>query len=109
MTQYNHLSDNQLAFRVRTRDGEVIDPHTMWLKVHLQCGGRKFTAVNDPQGQSQHCHIDGDAVIVDIPGKAFYKGEIEYMIEIREDSPYFADGHKNIFPTEYATTNIEMI
>jgi hypothetical protein len=110
ITQLSYLSDNQLRMVVHSLEGERIDLSATWLRIHLQCGGKSFTAVHDPLGNdSKYCHVDGLALVVDIPSKRLGVGIIEYMIEVREDSQYFADGYKNTFPLEYSQTNIEIV
>lgn len=110
MTQLNHLSDNQLRITPRDLDGTPVSPATNWMKVYLRSGDRTFIATNDPQGaDTKFCHVEGDKLVVDIPGKRLNVGIVEYMIEVREDSPYFADGYKNTFSLKYSPTDIEMI
>ena len=105
----NRLSDNQLCVTIYTLDKEVVNPEAMWLKIYLRCGDRKFVAVNDPQGNSLRCHIENGKLLVDIPGKSLPPGELELMAEVRESSPHFADGYKNIFSTQYQPINIELV
>ena len=110
ITQISYLSDNQIRMVVRSQEGERIDLSAIWLRIHLQCGGKSFTAVHDPLGdESKYCHVDGIALVVDIPSRRLGLGIVEYMIEVREDSQYFADGYKNTFPLEYSQTNIEIV
>lgn len=111
MTQLSYLSDNQLRFVIKTDDGDIIDPRTTWCRVHLKSGGSNFVATNDPFGDgTKRCHIDESGVLViDIPSKKLEKGVVEYMVEVREDSPYFDDGYKNTFPLSYTQTDIEIV
>lgn len=111
MIQLSYLSDNQIKLTsLKAEGGEVeINPATEWLKIHLRCGGRSLSAVNSDT-ERKYCHIDTDGkLVLDIPSKAFNGGELEYMIEVREDSDYFKDGYKNTFPKEYKPTGIEIV
>lgn len=110
MTQLSYYSDKQLKFVVRTVDGDLVDPNTTWLKIHLRCGGSTFYAVNDPFGdETKRCHIEDGVLVVDVASKKLQRGTVEYMIEVREDCQYFKDGYKNIFPLDYTLTEIEIV
>ena len=91
-------------------DGALVAPSTQWMKVYLQSGGKTFTAVNDPTGEEgKYCHVEGDKLVIDVPGKRLGIGILEYMIETRETSRYFADGYKNTFPLNWKQTDIEIV
>lgn len=96
MTQLNALSDQQIIITSLTANGSEIqvNPETEWLKIHLRCGDRVLTAVNDGEN-SKYCHIEEGVIVLDIPAKTFRSGVLEYAIEVREESPYFKDGYKN--------------
>lgn len=111
MVQLNCLSDNQIKITSLKAEGGAIDLdlNAEWVKIHLKCGGKKFVAVNDGVN-SKNCHIDVDGkLVVDIPGRTFGRGVLEYMVEIREDSPYFSDNYKNTFSIEYKPIDIEFV
>jgi hypothetical protein len=109
-TKLSYMSDNQLRMTIRTADGDIVSPADTWFKIYLQCGGKIFTAVNDPNGdEGQFCHVENDVLVIDIPGRKLGIGVIEYMIEVRENSTFFADGYKNTFPLSYTQTNIELV
>lgn len=92
----SHLSDNQIRIPSLTAEGSAIqvDLEKEWLKVHLRCGDRAMTAINDGEN-SKYCHIEEGKLVLDIPAKTFRSGVLEYAIEVREESPYFKDGFKN--------------
>ena len=96
MTQLNALSDQQIKITSLKPDGgDVnINPETEGLKIHLRCGDRVLTAVNDGDN-SKYCHIEEGVIVLDIPAKTFRSGVLEYAIEVREESLYFKDGFKN--------------
>lgn len=96
MTQLNALSDQQIKITSLTANGSKfqVNPDTEWLKIHLRCGDRVLTAVNDGEN-SKYCHIEEGVIVLDIPAKTFRSGVLEYAIEVREESPYFKDGYKN--------------
>lgn len=96
MIQLNALSDQQIVITSLTANGSEIqvNPETEWLKIHLRCGDRVLTAVNDGEN-SKYCHIEEGVIVLDIPAKTFRSGVLEYAIEVREESPYFKDGYKN--------------
>ena len=110
MRKLNCLSDTQLVMWPVTEDGVPIDPNTIWMRVFLRAGGKTFYCINDPEGvHNKHCHVDGDVLIVDIPGRSLRPGILEYMIEVREKNDFFCDGYKNTFspnfkPTEFVMT-----
>lgn len=110
MIQLSYLSDNQIKLTSLTAEGSEIqiNINEEWLKVYLRCGGRVFTAVNDGEN-SKYCHIEDGKLVVDVPSKTFRQGVLEYMIEVREESPYFKDGYKNTFALNYKPTNIEFV
>lgn len=110
MTRLNCLSDNQLRLSLFTIDGTPIESNTMWVKVYLRAGGKTFYCINDPEGvHNKHCHVDGDVLIVDIPGRSLRPGILEYMIEVREVCHFFADRYKNTFSIKYKPLEIEMV
>ena len=111
MIQLSYLSDNQIKLTSLKAEGSEVEinPASEWLKIHLRCGGKTLSAVNNDK-DSKYCHIDTDGkLVLDIPSKTFKGGELEYMVEIREDSQYFKDGYKNTFPKEYKPTGIEIV
>lgn len=111
MTELNHLSDNQILLPSIHAEGSEIEvnPDAEWMKIHLRCGDRNFVAVNDP-AMRKNCHLDENGkLVIDIPSNSFRAGEVEYLVEIREDSEYFRDGYKNIYAKEWRTTNITMV
>lgn len=106
----SHRSDNQLKMTLKDIDGVLVSPAENWLKVYLQSGEKTFIATNDPKGEgTKYCHIEGEKLVLDIPSRRLGIGMIEYMIEVREDSQYFADGYKNTFSLEYTSINIEVV
>lgn len=109
MTQLNALSDQQIVITSLTANGSEIqvNPETEWLKIHLRCGDRVLTAVNDGEN-SKYCHIEEGVIVLDIPAKTFRSGVLEYAIEVREESPYFKDGFKNTLGS-YKQVEIEFV
>lgn len=109
MTQLNALSDQQIKITSLTTNGSEIqvNPETEWLKIHLRCGDRVLTAVNDGEN-SKYCHIEDGVIVLDIPAKSFRSGVLEYAIEVREESPYFKDGYKNTLG-HYKQVEIEFV
>lgn len=81
MTKLNALSDQQIVITSLTANGSEIqvNPETEWLKIHLRCGDRVLTAVNDGEN-SKYCHIEEGVIVLDIPAKTFRAGVLEYMI-----------------------------
>lgn len=109
MTQLNALSDQQIKITSLTAEGGAVQfpVETEWLKIHLRCGDRVLTAVNDGEN-SKYCHIEEGVIVLDIPAKTFRSGVLEYAIEVREESPYFKDGFKNTLGN-YKQVEIEFV
>ena len=109
MTQLNALSDQQIVITSLTANGSEIqvNPETEWLKIHLRCGDRVLTAVNDGEN-SKYCHIEEGVIVLDIPARSFRAGVLEYMIEVREECQYFKDGYKNTLGN-YKQVEIEFV
>ena len=107
--KFNRLSDISLRMHIFSSDGVEIDPMQAWLRIHLQSGGRKFVATNNPYGKNESCHVEGNALVVDIPAKRLGTGVLEYMIEHREESVHYADGFRNTYPAEWIKTNKEIV
>lgn len=108
----NRLSDFQIKIKqiISESDNIRISPSTEHLAIHFICGGKKFVAINNPNGENHYCHIDNDDnLIIDIPSRSFRPGQLSYFIEIRENNKYFDDGVKNTLGIEYISTNIEII
>ena len=112
MAQMNHLSDNQLRVTLRTKNGALVNPLEVWVRVHLRSGGKEFVAVNDPTGEdTKNCHIDKETgkLMLDIPKGKLFTGQLEYMTVYREDCKFFADGYKHTVANKYKQTGIEVV
>ena len=109
MTQLNAISDQQIKITSLTANGSEIqvNPETEWLKIHLRCGDRVLTAINDGEN-SKYCHIEEGVIVLDIPAKTFRAGVLEYAIEVREESPYFKEGYKKTLGN-YKPVEIEFV
>ena len=109
ITQTNYLSDKVFRVVAQSIEGEILDPAKTWLKVYLRAGDRVFAAVNDPAGENINCEIDGNALLVTVPGKRLGHGKVEFMFEVREIDDRFADGYLNTYSTEWKQTNIIIV
>ena len=106
----NKLSDIQLEFTITSGNNVVINPNNKWITIYIRCGTKSLKVVNDPGGkETRYCHVEGDKLIVDIPGKKLDVGTIEYMIETRNNDENFNDKFKNIFSLNYSKTNIQLV
>lgn len=106
----NYLSDNQLEMTICTEDGALVAPADMWMKIHLRCGGREFTAIYDPEGEeTRNCHVENEVLVIDIPGRRLNPGMVECMIEVREKCEYFNNGYKNTHSLSYQPIGITFV
>lgn len=110
MKKIGYYSDTPIELEITTQQGQLVDLKEVFIKVWLKSGGRYLLATHDPQGiMTRHCHVEGNMLVVDKPGRSLERGVIECMIEVGEDSRYYKDGRRNVFPLGFNKTDIEIV